>query len=115
PRRHPPPSREEDRGGRLGDWRDHSLDLSWFLRRPEALLVIMAGRQQRALTLLLYLWRLCAVRLERRKVLGLLLMVVFGVALAPRRARRIEINHSDQTHHPFILMAQDVAVKDKLA
>jgi hypothetical protein len=42
-------------------------------------------------------------------------MVMFGTALRTRRLLTTGVNHSDESHHSFILMTQDVAVKDELA
>ena len=41
-------------------------------------------------------------------------MVMFGAALRTLRPLPGG-NHADKSHHPFILMAEDVAVKHKLA
>src|SRR5256885_6529339 len=42
-------------------------------------------------------------------------MVMFKMALQTRRLLPAGANHADESHHSFILMTQDVAVKDELA
>ena len=42
-------------------------------------------------------------------------MVMFGMVLRTRRPLPAGVNHADESHHSFILMTQDVAVKDELA
>jgi hypothetical protein len=42
-------------------------------------------------------------------------MVMFGMVLRTRRPLPAGVNHADESHHSFILMTQDMAVKDELA
>src|ERR1700750_2535141 len=116
----PPHSRwsahEGEHGGRLRDCSVRSWDLLRCLRGAfpryygESSRVRFGAIAQSVAPL-----RSTAEAVLAAQTMGRLSMMMFGVMFGARRSLPIAVDYSDKSHHPFVFVTQDVAVKDEFA